>query len=91
MRGIVLMVLGMLGFAAEDMFIKLASAGLPVGQILVVLGFPGALFFAFLARSRGQDPFSATFFRPAVLIRNAARCSARSASLPRLLWFRWPP
>jgi drug/metabolite transporter (DMT)-like permease len=72
MRGIVLMVLGMLGFAAEDMFIKLASAGLPVGQILVVLGFPGALFFAFLARSRGQDPFSATFFRPAVLIRNAS-------------------
>ena len=34
MRGIVLMVLGMAGFAAEDMFIKLASANLPVGQIL---------------------------------------------------------
>jgi drug/metabolite transporter (DMT)-like permease len=70
MRGIVLMVLGMLGFAAEDMFIKLASAGLPVGQILVVLGFPGAVFFALLARSRGQDPFSHSFFHPAVLIRN---------------------
>ena len=34
MRGIILMVLGMAGFAAEDMFIKLAASGLPVGQIL---------------------------------------------------------
>lgn len=70
MRGIVLMVLGMLGFAAEDMFIKLASAGLPVGQILIVLGFPGAVLFALLARARGMDPFSRTFFSPAVLVRN---------------------
>jgi drug/metabolite transporter (DMT)-like permease len=70
MRGIILMVLGMLGFAAEDMFIKLASAGLPVGQILIVLGFPGALLFAVLARMRGMDPFSRTFFSPAVLARN---------------------
>jgi drug/metabolite transporter (DMT)-like permease len=70
MRGIVLMVLGMLGFAAEDMFIKLAVAGLPVGQILVILGFPGAIVFALLSRSRGLDPFSQDFFHPAVLVRN---------------------
>lgn len=70
MRGILLMVLAMLGFAAEDMFLKLAAAGLPVGQILVFLGFPGAVFFALLARSRRQDPFSPSFFRPAVLLRN---------------------
>lgn len=70
MRGIVLMVLGMLGFAAEDMFIKLAAAGLPVGQILVVLGFPGAIFFGLLARSRGLSPMSRDFFHPAVLVRN---------------------
>ena len=69
-RGILLMVLGMLGFAAEDMFLKLAAAGLPVGQILIFLGFPGAAIFALLARARSQDPFSVSFFRPSVLIRN---------------------
>ena len=72
MRGIMLMVLGMVGFAAEDMFIKLASAGLPVGEILVVLGFPGAVLFALLARARGVDPFSKDFFHPAVVIRNVS-------------------
>lgn len=70
MRGIVLMVLGMLGFATEDMFIKLATAGLPVGQILVVLGFPGAIFFGLLARARGLAPVSREFFHPAVVVRN---------------------
>lgn len=72
MRGIMLMVLGMAGFAAEDMFIKLASAGLPVGEILVVLGIPGAILFAILAKSRGVDPFSKDFFHPAVMIRNVS-------------------
>lgn len=64
------MVLGMLGFAAEDMFLKLASAGLPVGQILILLGFAGAALFAILAWSRGETPFSSGFFRPSVLVRN---------------------
>lgn len=69
-RGILLMVLGMLGFAAEDMFIKLASAGLPVGQILILLGFSGAMLFALLARTRGETPFSVSFFLPSVMVRN---------------------
>ncbi|WP_417426286.1 DMT family transporter [Hoeflea sp.] len=71
-RGIVLMVLGMLGFAAEDMFIKLASAGLPVGEILAILGIPSAILFAVLARARGDNPFSRDFLHPAVLIRNVS-------------------
>ena len=69
-RGIILMVLAMLGFAAEDMFLKLAAAGLPVGQILILLGLPGAAIFAFVARAKGEDPFSVSFFRPSVLVRN---------------------
>ena len=40
LRGAALMVLAMLGFAIEDMFIKLMSDALPVGQILAMLG-PG--------------------------------------------------
>lgn len=70
MRGIILMVLGMAGFAAEDMFIKLAATGLPVGQILVVLGFLGALVFAVYARLNGASVISKGFFHPAVLVRN---------------------
>lgn len=70
MRGIMLMVLGMLGFAAEDMFIKLAASGLPVGQILLVLGIVGAMIFAVYARINGTRVMSSEFFHPAVMIRN---------------------
>lgn len=70
MRGIMLMVLAMAGFAAEDMFIKLAASGLPVGQILVVLGLVGALMFMVYARVNGTSVFSKGFFHPAVLVRN---------------------
>ena len=70
MRGIILMVLGMAGFAAEDMFIKLAASSLPVGQILVVLGFFGALFFAIYARLNRTSVISKGFFHPAVIVRN---------------------
>ncbi|MCY0094986.1 DMT family transporter [Hoeflea ulvae] len=70
MRGIILMVLGMAGFALEDMFIKLAAGGLPVGQILGFLGIFGALTFAVYARLNGTSVFSSGFFHPAVMIRN---------------------
>ena len=34
-RGPILMVLAMLGFAIEDMFVKKLTVGLPVGQVPV--------------------------------------------------------
>ena len=70
MRGIMLMVLSMLGFAAEDMFIKLVASGLPVGQILLVLGSVGALIFAIYAGLTGTRMISKGFFHPAVILRN---------------------
>ncbi|MBU2483828.1 MAG: DMT family transporter [Alphaproteobacteria bacterium] len=70
MRGIMLMVLGMAGFAAEDMFIKLAAGQLPVGEILMVLGLVGALIFAIYARLNGTSVISKGFFHPAVVLRN---------------------
>ena len=70
MRGIILMVIGMLGFATEDMFIKLTAEGLPVGQIMAVLGFSGAVVFAGYATLRGTNVFSMGFFHPAVVLRN---------------------
>jgi len=72
MRGIMLMVLGMAGFAAEDMFIKLTASVLPVGEILLVLGFIGGLIFAIYARLNGTSVISSGFFHPAVLVRNLA-------------------
>jgi drug/metabolite transporter (DMT)-like permease len=72
MRGIILMVIGMAGFAAEDMFIKLAASGLPVGQILGLLGVFGSLAFAVYARLSGTSVFSEGFFHPAVMLRNVS-------------------
>ncbi|MGJ8572829.1 MAG: DMT family transporter [Hoeflea sp.] len=72
MRGIILMVIGMAGFAAEDMFIKLAASGLPVGQILGLLGVFGSLAFAVYARLSGTSVFSKGFFHPAVMLRNVS-------------------
>lgn len=70
-RGITLMVLSMAGFAIEDTFIKLASATLPVGEILAILGFGGLVFFAIVIRVQGRPGlFSRGFLAPAVVARN---------------------
>lgn len=58
MRGAVLMVLAMLGFAGEDMFIKLLSDAASVGQILVMLGFGGSVVFGFIVVMQGKPLFS---------------------------------
>lgn len=73
LRGIVLMIAAMAGFAVEDMFIKLASGGgeLPAGLILAVIGLGGGAFFSVLARVQGQRSLSRTMFHPAVMGRNA--------------------
>ncbi|MDD9723075.1 DMT family transporter [Sulfitobacter sp. PR48] len=57
-RGAALMVLSMLGFAFEDMFIKLLADALSVGQILVMLGLGGALVFGGVVVAQGRKPLS---------------------------------
>ena len=42
------MVLAMLGFAIEDMFVKKLTVGLPVGQVLILFGLGGMLVFALI-------------------------------------------
>ncbi|WP_037277464.1 DMT family transporter [Rubellimicrobium mesophilum] len=69
-RGIVLMVLGMGGFALEDMFIKLMAARLPPGEILLALGLGGFVLFGAIAARRGLWVFSRGFLHRAVLGRN---------------------
>lgn len=70
LKGAVLMVAAMALFAIEDMFIKLAAANLPAGQIVFILGACGAPLFFLLARARGEAIFSKDALHPAVLARN---------------------
>lgn len=57
-RGALLMVLAMLGFAVEDMFIKLLADAVSVGQILVMLGVGGSLAFGGAVLAQGNALFS---------------------------------
>lgn len=72
LRGILLMTLAMAAFAVEDALIKLASASLPVGQILLMLGAGGAAAFALIARAGGHRVLTQAALAPALVARNAA-------------------
>ncbi|MBK5933006.1 putative membrane protein [Rhodovulum imhoffii] len=75
LRGIVLMVAAMAAFAVEDMFIKMLSGNLPVGQILATLGAGGALIFGIMALSRGQRLWSKALLSGPVILRNFGELS----------------
>jgi drug/metabolite transporter (DMT)-like permease len=70
LRGIVLMVASMAGFAIEDMFIKFAAAAVPTGQILLLISVFGTPFFAAVAFARGAAFWSRAALHPAVIWRN---------------------
>ena len=69
-RGIILMVAAMAGFAIEDMFVKRAAADLPTGQILVILGLGGTLVFGIMARHQGARLISREAVLRPVLLRH---------------------
>ncbi|MDR9485557.1 MULTISPECIES: DMT family transporter [Sediminimonas] len=69
-RGAVLMVAAMAGFALEDTFIKTLAQDLPVGQILILLGIGGALVFAVLALLRHDRLLSRDLLDRWVILRN---------------------
>lgn len=69
LRGIFLMLASMALFAVEDMFLKMASASLPTGQIIFVAGFFGAPVFAVMARAQGARILTRFALHPAVLLR----------------------
>lgn len=70
LRGSILMVLAMLGFAFEDMFVKLMAGALPTGEILAVVGAGGAVIFGGACVLRGEALFSRDVLHPMVLLRN---------------------
>lgn len=69
LRGAILMVLAMLGFALEDSFIKLLAGAVSVGQILVMLGIGGSLTFGFIVRLQGKALFSRDMISAPIALR----------------------
>jgi drug/metabolite transporter (DMT)-like permease len=70
LTGILLMLAAMALFAVEDLFLKLAAAGLPVGQIVLVSGALGAPVFWLMARRSGRGILVKDALHPAVIARN---------------------
>ncbi|HEY9039406.1 MAG TPA: DMT family transporter [Roseovarius sp.] len=89
LRGSALMVLAMAGFALEDYFVKLLSVGLPVGQILMMLGTSGCLVFAVFTKMGRGKLFTRVLLTRAVMLRNlgeiiAAVCYVTALALADL-------
>ncbi|MDF2139929.1 DMT family transporter [Paenirhodobacter sp. CAU 1674] len=70
LRGSILMVVAMAGFALEDMFVKSLSTRLAVGEVLALLGAGGTVIFAALALWRRDRLFSGDLFSRPVIVRN---------------------
>ncbi|MAQ38074.1 MULTISPECIES: DMT family transporter [Thioclava] len=70
LRGSMLMILAMAGFALEDMFIKMLAGDWPVGQILAAVGLGGATIFAVLAKLKGERIFTRSLLSSALWLRN---------------------
>jgi drug/metabolite transporter (DMT)-like permease len=70
LRGAILMVLAMFGFAIEDMLIKQMAAGLAVGQVITLLGFGGAIVFGLVAKSYGDRIWSPELLDTRLFLRN---------------------
>lgn len=77
LRGSLLMVLAMLGFAFEDAFVKLASHHLPLGQVLAVMGVIGMALFAALALQNRTAPLPRSLLTRTMALRSASEIIGR--------------
>lgn len=68
-RAILFMVIAMALFALEDMFIKLLSGRVALGQILVLLGVGGTAIFGGIAIWQGHKLISRDIVTPSVVVR----------------------
>ncbi|WP_312527116.1 DMT family transporter [Paracoccus sp. (in: a-proteobacteria)] len=69
-RGAILMVISMILFAAEDMFIKLLSQELPYAEVLTIIGVLGFLSFTAMLKIKGGKLWTTDLVRPIVVVRN---------------------
>lgn len=70
LRGIVFMTLSMALFAFDDMFIKLASSDVGVGQIMTIQALLGAFYFGIIAFRRGERLSRSAVFSRSIVLRN---------------------
>ena len=69
LRGALLMVLAMAGFAVEDMFLKLIGNAVPVGQIMMMLGLGGGFVFALIVYAQGDRLLDRALLTMPILLR----------------------
>jgi len=70
LRGALIMVLSMLGFAIEDMFIKLIGTDIPIGQIIFLLGTGGgAICYGAMVLIKGQSLADRAMMTRPILLR----------------------
>ena len=77
LRGAAFMVASMAGFAVEDMLLKLAVPGVPLGQALALYGALGLLAFVLMTRARGEAVFEPAFLSPQILVRSGFEVTGR--------------
>jgi drug/metabolite transporter (DMT)-like permease len=77
LRGSLLMVLAMLGFAFEDAFVKLASRHLPLGEVLALMGAIGMALFTALALHGGTPPLPRSLLTRTMALRSASEIIGR--------------
>lgn len=77
LRGSLLMVLSMAGFAVEDMAVKGAARHMPVGEVVLFCGLIGLCFFAAMAAARGEPPLPRAFLGRTMLVRSGFEVGGR--------------
>ena len=77
LRGSLFMVASMAGFAVEDMFIKSAARAMPLGQVLVLMGVLGVLWFGMQAQRVGQPAFPAALRSRTMILRSGFEVTGR--------------
>ncbi len=77
LRGSLWMMASMAGFAAEDGFLKLAAAEMPLGQVLVFEGLVGILWFAALALRAGSLPLPRAAWSRTMALRSSFEVAGR--------------
>lgn len=72
LKGMGWMTLAMLGFALADTFIKLTLGALPVGQVIAIFGFGGAVIFGGWAAAKGERVMDPALFTGPFVFRLAS-------------------
>jgi drug/metabolite transporter (DMT)-like permease len=77
LRGSLLMVAAMAGFAVEDMFLKSAARLMPVGEVITLFGLGGMVIFAALTLVRGEAVLPRAMLSRSMLVRSGFEVTGR--------------